>query len=425
MADPIEDELLNYEEVDDVPTHDIKSEKKNKVSKGYAAIHAAGFRDFLLSAEILRALGDNAFEHPSEVQQECIPTALLGTDIICQGQSGMGKTAVFVITVLQQIDPVEGEISCLVLANTRELAYQIGEEFNRFAKYTAVRDKTAVLFGGIPKSTQIEMLKEKKPCIIVSTPGRCVDFIRGKRPVLDVSKVKFFIIDEADKVFETENMRKQVTEIYNALPQNKQTMLFTATLPDKMKEICKKFTKNEEEVILSANKKLTLHGLQQYYCELEPKEKTRKLINILDEQPFNQVVIFVSEVSRAKALDEILNQVGMPSIAIHSEMDQLDRIKGFRQFKRFEKKILVSTNLFARGIDVERVNIVINYDMPDSPDTYLHRVGRAGRFGTKGLSISFVSSEEDKAMLDEIQKRFVVQIPVLPDKVDESTYMNA
>ena len=108
------------------------------------------------------------------------------------------------------------------------------------------------------------------------------------------------------------------------------------------------------------------------------------------------------------------HQVGMPSIAIHSEMDQLDRIKGFRQFKRFEKKILVSTNLFARGIDVERVNIVINYDMPDSPDTYLHRVGRAGRFGTKGLSISFVSSEEDKAMLDEIQKRFVVQIPVLP-----------
>ena len=197
MADPIEDELLNYEEVDDVPQHDIKSEKKGKIGKGYVAIHSASFRDFLLNPEIMHALADNAFEHPSEVQQECIPYALLGNDIICQGQSGMGKTAVFVISVLQQIDPVEGEVSCLIIAHTRELTYQIGEEFNRFSKYMK-NVTTAVLFGGIPPQTQRDLLRDKKPNIIVASPGRCLDFIKRKHPILDVSKVRFFIIDEAD-----------------------------------------------------------------------------------------------------------------------------------------------------------------------------------------------------------------------------------
>ncbi|KAK8882139.1 ATP-dependent RNA helicase ddx39a [Tritrichomonas musculus] len=424
MADPIEAELLNYEEVDDAPQHDIKSDKKSKIGKGYVAIHSHGFRDFLLNPEIVNALKDNAFEHPSEVQQKCIPYALLGNDIICQGQSGMGKTAVFVISVLQQIDPVEGEISCLVIALTRELTYQIGEEFNRFSKYMK-NVSTVVLYGGISPQTQKDVLREKKPNIIVASPGRCLDFIRGKRPVLDVSKVRFFIIDEADKVLDSDNMKRQVTEIYNALPPNKQTMLFTATMPEKMMDVCRKFTKQPKEILLDANQKLTLHGLQQYYCVLEPKEKNRKLVYILDNFKFNQVVIFVSEKSRAKVLDQILNEAGFPSIAIHSNMPQLDRIKGLCLFKNFQKKILISTDLFARGIDVERVNIVINYDMPKSADTYLHRVGRAGRFGTKGLSVSFISSEEDKAMLDEIQKRFVVEIPVLPDKVDSGTYMNA
>ena len=427
MADPIEAELLNYEEVDDIPAHDIKSEKKSKITKGYAAIHAAGFRDFLLNPEIMHALTDNAFEHPSEVQQECIPYALLNSDIICQGKSGMGKTAIFVISVLQQIDPVEGEVSCIVIANVRELAYQIAEEFNRFSKYMK-NVRTAVIFGGIPRATHIQLLKDKKPNIIVSTPGRLLDFVqcsKGKRPVIDVSHVKFFIIDEADKVLESESERKKVTEIFSYLPKDKQTMLFTATMPEKMKDICRKFTRDAEEVLLDDEKKLTLHGLQQYYCELEPKEKNRKLLDILDEFKFNQVVIFVSSRNRAKALDEILNQVGIPSLAIYRGMEQQDRIKGLRDFKNFKKKILVSTDLFARGIDVERVNIVINYDVPSSSDTYLHRVGRAGRFGTKGLAISFISTEEDKTMLDEIQKRFEVEIKVLPDKVDASTYMNA
>ncbi|OHT07099.1 ATP-dependent RNA helicase SUB2 [Tritrichomonas foetus] len=421
MADPIEDELLNYEEVEEPKEHSSKQDKKG--FKGHVAIHSAGFRDFLLIPELMHAIGDNAFEHPSEVQQECIPHALLGSDIICQGQSGMGKTAVFVISILQQLDPVEGEIACLVIAPTRELAYQIGTEFNRFSAYMKV--KTVVIYGGMPKSTQIQLIKDEKPNIIVATPGRCQDLIKDRNSPLNLSKLRFFVIDEADKVLEHEDMKKQVQDIYNGLPNIKQTMLFTATMPESMKEVCRKFTRNPTEIYLDDKKKLTLHGLQQFYTKLEATEKNRKLLEILDNFKFNQVVIFVSKKSRAKVLDDILNEVQYPSIAIHSKMPQIDRIKALRLFKNFSKKILVSTDLFARGIDVERVNIVINYDMPQSSDTYLHRVGRAGRFGTKGLAISFVSTDEDVAMLEDIQKRFTVEIPELPENVDAGTYMNA
>lgn len=423
MADPIEEELLNYEAVEDVPDQDVKSDKSSKVGKGYVATHSQTFRDFLLIPELMRAIQHNAFEHPSEVQAEAIPRALFGNDIICQGQSGMGKTAVFVLSILNQLD-VEGEVAALVIAPSRELAYQIGDEFNRFSRFMK-NVSTVCIYGGMPKSTQTDLLRSRKPNIVIATPGRCLDFLKERHSPLDVSKVRYFVIDEADKVLENEDMKRQVTQIFQKLPPIKQTMLFTATLPENMKEILRKFTRNPKEILIDDPQRLTLHGLQQYYCKLQPSEKNRKLLDILDDFSYNQVVIFVSTKERAKTLDGILNQVGHPSIAIHGEMQQTERIKAFRQFKEFQRKILVTTDLFARGIDVERVNIVVNYDMPNSADTYLHRVGRAGRFGTKGLSVSFVSTEEDTKVLDEIQKRFVVKIDPLPDSVEASTYMNA
>lgn len=419
MADPLEQELLNFEEV--AEQTDVK--KDQKVKGHYVGVHSTGFRDFLLSPELNQAIGDCGFEHPSQVQQECIPQAVLSRDIICQGKSGMGKTAVFVISVLQQLDPVEGEVSCLVLAPTRELAYQICKEFERFSKY--MQNVTPrVLFGGIDKRTQRECLKTDKPNIIVACPGRCLEFVREK--YLDLSKVKFFIIDEADKVLEQEDMKKDVESICKALPQDKQTMLFSATMPEEMKKECRKLTRDAIEVFVDDDTKLTLHGLQQFYVKLAEAQKNRKLTEILDNFKFNQLVIFVSEVSRAKKLCDLLNECGYPTICIHRKMQQAERIKVLREFKDFKKKILVATDVFARGIDVERVNIVVNYDMPkDSSDTYLHRVGRAGRFGTKGLAVSFISSEEDVNMLQQIQSRFEVAIPELTGMVEADTYMNA
>merc|ERR1712216_722759 len=179
------------------------------------------------------------------------------------------------------------------------------------------------------------------------------------------------------------------------------------------------------EIFVDDEAKLTLHGLLQYYIKLSEREKNRKLNDLLDALEFNQVVIFVKSVQRAIALDKLLVECNFPSIAIHSGLNQEERIARYKQFKDFQKRIMVSTDLFGRGIDIERVNIVINYDMPSDSDSYLHRVGRAGRFGTKGLAISFTSGEEDADVLKKVQERFEVNIGDMPASIDTTSYLNA
>merc|ERR1719446_812864 len=185
-----------------------------------------------------------------------------------------------------------------------------------------------------------------------------------------------------------------------------------------VRELCKKFMQDPHEISVDQESKLTLHGLLQYFVKLDEKAKNRKLNDLLDNLEFNQVVIFVKSVQRATALDKLLVECSFPSIAIHSGLDQEERIKRYKMFKDFQKRILVCTDLFGRGIDIERVNIVINYDMPEDGDSYLHRVGRAGRFGTKGLAISFVSSDEDGEVLKTVQSCFEVNIGDMPAKID-------
>ena len=177
------------------------------------------------------------------------------------------------------------------------------------------------------------------------------------------------------------------------------------------------------EIFVDDDTKLTLHGLQQYYIRLDEADKNKKLNDLLDVLEFNQVVIFVSKVPRARELNKLLADCNFPSICIHGGLKQEERITRFKQFKDFASRILVTTDLFGRGIDIERVNIVINYDFPDESDQYLHRVGRAGRFGTKGLAISFVSTPEDEKILTEVQERFAVKVPELPEQIDISSYM--
>ena len=176
------------------------------------------------------------------------------------------------------------------------------------------------------------------------------------------------------------------------------------------------------EIYVDDETKLTLHGLQLYYAKLAEAEKNRKLNDLLDALEFNQVVIFVSKVARAKELNRLLTECNFPSICIHAGMKQEERITKYKSFKDFNARILVATDLFGRGIDIERVNVVINYDFPDDSDQFLHRVGRAGRFGTKGIAISFISSEADQEILNKVQSRFEVNIPELPDEIDMSTY---
>ncbi|KAI9837907.1 MAG: Suppressor of the cold-sensitive snRNP biogenesis mutant brr1-1 [Sclerophora amabilis] len=389
----------------------------------YVGIHSTGFRDFLLKPELVRAITDCGFEHPSEVQQVCIPQAIVSSDVLCQAKSGLGKTAVFVLATLQQIDPVPGETSVLVMCHTRELAYQIKNEYTRFSKYLP-EVKTAVFYGGTPMQKDIEILKSKEthPHIIVATPGRLNALVRDKN--LRLGNIKVFCLDECDKMLDQIDMRRDVQEIFRATPTQKQVMMFSATLSQEIRPICKKFMKDPLEIYVDDETKLTLHGLQQYYVKLSEPEKNRKLNELLDTLEFNQVIIFVRSTLRATELDKLLRECNFPSIAVHSGVSQEERIKRYKEFKEFNKRICVATDVFGRGIDIERINLAINYDLPDNADSYLHRVGRAGRFGTKGLSISFVSSEADQEVLKAIEKRFEVALPEFPEGgVDASTYM--
>lgn len=418
MADN-ENELLDYEEEEEVQGVATGAGAK-KVKGSYVSVHSSGFRDFLLKPEILKAIVDCGFEHPSEVQHECIPQAVLGMDILCQAKSGMGKTAVFVLATLQQLDPVDGEVSALVMCHTRELAYQIAKEYERFSKYMP-STKVGVFFGGMNISKDEETLKKNCPHIVVGTPGRILALVKSKK--LNLKNLKHFILDECDKMLEQLDMRRDVQEIFRSTPHEKQVMMFSATLSKEIRGVCKKFMLDPMEVYIDNEAKLTLHGLQQHYVKILEKEKNRKLFELLDALEFNQVVIFVKSVQRCMALSQLLVDQNFPAIAIHRAMTQEERLSRYQSFKDFQKRILVATNLFGRGMDIERVNIVFNYDMPEDSDTYLHRVARAGRFGTKGLAVTFVADESDAKILNSVQERFDVSVTELPDEMDLSTYI--
>jgi ATP-dependent RNA helicase UAP56/SUB2 len=218
-------------------------------------------------------------------------------------------------------------------------------------------------------------------------------------------------------------MREDVQKIFLKSKPKKQVLMFTATLSEKMKETALKYMRAPYHVIfIDDQKRLTLHGLKQYYAEVNEKQKFKYLYGILSKVDYNQCIIFTSKVDRAKYLNKMLKDVDISSLTIHADMNQKQRIENFQKFKDGSEKVLVATNLFARGIDIEQINLVINYDMSESTDTYLHRVGRAGRYNTKGTAITFVNTEEDKKILEDVQKRFEVKIEQLPPKIDETTF---
>eukprot|EP00696_Hemimastix_kukwesjijk_P014845 gnl/Hemi2/2902_TR1030_c0_g16_i1.p1 gnl/Hemi2/2902_TR1030_c0_g16~~gnl/Hemi2/2902_TR1030_c0_g16_i1.p1 ORF type:complete len:321 (+),score=100.65 gnl/Hemi2/2902_TR1030_c0_g16_i1:77-1039(+) len=316
MAD--QEELLDYDEdapleEELAPAADGKAEAEQKKSSTYVGIHSSGFRDFLLKPELLRAIGDCGFEHPSEVQHECIPQAILGGDILCQAKSGMGKTAVFVLAVLQQLNPVPGEqkVLALVLCHTRELAFQINREFERFSKFLP-DIKTKNFYGGTPFKNDQELLRTTVPHIVVGTPGRILQLATAKS--LDLRYVQHFILDECDKMLDSLDMRADVQQIFQKTAHEKQVMMFSATLSKTVRPVCVKFMQDPLEILVD-DTKLTLHGLQQYFVRLQENQKNRKLIDLLDSLEFNQVVIFVRSVMRCTELNKLLVECNFPSIA--------------------------------------------------------------------------------------------------------------
>merc|ERR1712187_599186 len=328
-------------------------------------------------------------------------------------------------------------MGALVLAHTRELSIQIFSEFKRFA--TDLPVKIDYFLGGEPVEPQVNKLNLTSPNIVIGAPGNMLLLVEAKK--LELNKVQFFVLDECDKILYNADMRAQVQGSFKRTPHEKQVMMFSATLPDELRPICRRLTKNPLEIYVDDQAKLTLNCLIQHYVNLsEEKLKNRKLFDILDSIDFNQVIIFVKSRDRAEALAKILNAGQFPTAYIHGGMKQEHRIKKFEEFKNYGKRILVSTDLMGRGIDINKVNVVINYDLPPldkhdhknesdmipiydrAVDQYLHRVGRAGRFGTKGLAITFVSSPEDAAILNKVQERFSVDIKELPENIAPSMY---
>ena len=218
-------------------------------------------------------------------------------------------------------------------------------------------------------------------------------------------------------------MRADVQRIFKKTPVDKQVMMFTATLPEETKTVCKKFMRKPVEIIVKEENKEHLEKLQQSYVKLKEDEKNKKLLDVIDKVQFNQVIIFVNNIQRCEALCDILNQNSIPSIAIHADLPQEERISKFDAFKDFKKRIMVATELYGRGVDFLKVNTVINYDMSTDAEAYVHRVGRAGRFGTKGITITFLASEEDQKVFDDLLKKYPnIKADALPDIIDKSIY---
>lgn len=314
-----EEDLPDFSEDNDL--EETKANKTRVKKGGFSGLHSAGFSEFLLKEEIMNSIHECGFEHPSEVQQEALPQAIMGSDIICQAKSGMGKTAVFVLSVLHQLETPPKPVSVLVLAHTRELAFQIKREFDRFSKRLE-GVKTEVFYGGVQISQQTTALKTP-PTIIVGTPGRILALARKGN--LKLENIKHFVMDECDKMLDQLDMRSDVQHIFRLTPHNKQVMMFSATMNKEIRNVFRKFVQNQVEIFIDDETKLTLHGLQQYYVRLTENEKNKRLIDLLDALQFNQVVIFVKGVSRAVELNKILIESRFPSTAIHSGLTQEER----------------------------------------------------------------------------------------------------
>lgn len=392
------------------------------------------FSDFNLKEPLMNAIVDNGFESPSDVQTLAIPYALERRDLICQAKSGKGKTAVFVLSILQLLDPsaAPGQVQCLVLSNTHEMALQIAEEFERFSKYIpGLKDRTMRAYGGIPKHLQIAQLKLRNqeagaaeaetqdlraPVIVVGTVGRVTDLVESGD--LDLSNVRHFVVDEFDDILHGEKTGPAVSEISAKLPAGHQTMLFTATLSADSEEACRRLLRDGFKRLAVDDAELVLTGLVQRYLNCREDQKIPILMDMLQELSYTQGVIFVSSPQRAASLAKYLASHNFQCESFSGRMRQDKREELYRRLKSKDVRLVVSTDIFQRGVDFESMNLVIHFDMPKSADAYLHRSGRAGRFETAGLVVSFVGSEDDQTVLGDIQSKFVVDIPQIAGAAD-------
>lgn len=361
-----------------------------------------GFKDLGLSKEILEAIKKLGYKEPSEVQKKVIPLILKNNDIIAKAQTGSGKTAAFAIPICERIELEEKLPQVLVLAPTRELAYQIEEDFSYIGKFKRLR--CISVFGKEPISNQIRELKQRIH-IVVGTPGRVLDHL--ERGTLNTEKIKYLVVDEADEMLNM-GFIEQVEGVFQKLPKNKNTLLFSATLPEEIISLSKKYMKDFINIEIKS-KSSVKERINQTYYELESKDKFDLLKKIIYKELPESVIIFCRTKQNVEDVFSKMKSSGYSSGEIHGGMLQKDRIDVMNDFKKGKFMFLVATDVAARGIDVEKVTHVINYDIPMEKESYIHRIGRTGRIGNKGKAITFVTSKE-KRFLNEIEEEFSLNI---------------
>jgi translation initiation factor 4A len=364
-----------------------------------------------LNEALLRGIYGFGFEKPSPIQQKAIKPIIEGHDVIAQAQSGTGKTAAFAIGSLQLIDTKLDEIQCLVLSPTRELAMQTSIVYQFLSEIMKV--KVALLIGGTRVGADIEKLKEG-PQVLVGSPGRVLDLIRKKQ--ISLEYLKTFILDEADEML-SKGFLQNIKEMISLIPNTTKILLFSATMPKDIINLTTKFMNNPARILIK-NEELTLEGIRQYYVLLKREDKLDVLLQIYRGIEIAQAIIYCNSRRSVDMLSEELKKNGHLVSSIHGDMKQIERDSVMRDFRNGATRVLITTDLLARGIDVYQVSLVINYELPRNKETYIHRIGRSGRFGRKGNAINFVTPQE-KEILEQIQKFYNTCIEQLPTDLSE------
>ena len=369
------------------------------------------FDELNLKSELLRGIYGYGFEKPSAIQQKAILPIIKQRDVIAQAQSGTGKTAAFAIGSLQLVDVTKDEIQCLVLSPTRELAQQTSIVYQFLGECLKV--KVTLLIGGTKVGADLDKLREG-PQVLVGSPGRVLDLIRRKQ--ISLAYLQTFILDEADEML-SKGFIENIKEIISLIPTTTKILLFSATMPKEIVEITTKFMKDPAKILVK-NEELTLEGIKQYYVYLKKEDKLDVLMQIYRGIEIAQAIIYCNSKRSVDFVSEELKKKGHMVSSIHGDLKQFERDQVMRDFRNGATRVLITTDLLARGIDVYQVSLVINYELPREKETYIHRIGRSGRFGRKGNAINFVTPPE-KDELDAIQKYYNTTIEALPTDLSE------
>ncbi|HIE7315703.1 TPA: DEAD/DEAH family ATP-dependent RNA helicase [Enterobacter hormaechei] len=362
------------------------------------------FADLGLKAPILEALNDLGYEKPSPIQAECIPHLLSGRDVLGMAQTGSGKTAAFSLPLLNNIDPDLRAPQILVLAPTRELAVQVAEAMTEFSKHMRGVNVVA-LYGGQRYDVQLRALRQG-PQIVVGTPGRLLDHL--KRGTLDLSKLSGLVLDEADEMLRM-GFIEDVETIMAQIPEGHQTALFSATMPEAIRRITRRFMKEPQEVRIQSSV-TTRPDISQSYWSVYGMRKNEALVRFLEAEDFDAAIIFVRTKNATLEVAEALERSGYNSAALNGDMNQALREQTLERLKDGRLDILIATDVAARGLDVERISLVVNYDIPMDSESYVHRIGRTGRAGRAGRALLFVENRE-RRLLRNIERTMKLTIP--------------